>query len=272
MKNSASSILYICHGGGPMPLLAGDEAHEQMRVLLKQLSTRIKKPSAIIVLSAHWEAQQPTITSGANPELIYDYSGFPEESYHIHYPAAGEPALAKKIANLLQTQGIEAKMDAKRGLDHGVFIPLKIMYPAADIPCVQVSLLRNLDALKHIQIGEALAPLKNENVLILGSGFSFHNMQAFFGRTPAEVHEMNQAFENWLIETCSSTELSESERKQRLVNWTQAPHARYCHPREEHLLPLHVCYGVAQTACSETFELEVLGVKASCYLWQSLHE
>lgn len=267
MKKSSASILYICHGGGPLPLLAGDQAHAQMRSLLKQLAKRIKKPDAIIVLSAHWEERQATVTAAANPQLIYDYSGFPEESYAIQYPASGDPLLAKKIASLLKTNGLPAVLDAQRGFDHGLFIPLKIMYPAADIPCVQVSLLKNLDALAHINLGEALAELKNENVLLLGSGLSFHNMQAFFGRAPTQVHEMNQAFENWLIETCSSTALSEKERKQRLINWAQAPHARYCHPREEHLLPLQVCYGVAQTHCKETFELEVLGVKASCYLW-----
>jgi aromatic ring-opening dioxygenase catalytic subunit (LigB family) len=127
--------------------------------------------------------------------------------------------------------------------------------------------VNGLDPETHIQIGAALSGLKYDNLLVIGSGFSFHNMKAFFAPKTAEIEKMNMDFMQWLNETCSSPDLEESERNRRLVNWENAPSARFCHPREEHLLPLHVCYGVANRACSEVFELEIIGKKASVYLW-----
>jgi len=139
----SGSVIFISHGGGPLPLL-GDEAHQEMVDSLKNLATILAKPSAIIVISAHWEENKPTITSGTNPSLIYDYYGFPKESYEIQYPAPGEPRLAHKMFDLLNKRGIETLLDEQRGFDHGVFVPLKIMFPEADIPCVQLSLVNNL--------------------------------------------------------------------------------------------------------------------------------
>lgn len=259
-------VLFLSHGGGPMPLL-GDKGHMEMVEHLKNIATTIKKPSAIIVVSAHWEEKIATITSAAKPSLIYDYYGFPEESYHIEYACPGEPELANSVSQALSNADIESRLEAQRGLDHGVFVPLKIMYPEADIPCVQLSLNSNLDPAQHIKIGQALSDLSYDNLLLIGSGFSFHNMRAFF--TPsAERNMMNQAFEDWLIDTCTSAEISEDERKQRLTKWVDAPYARFCHPREEHLLPLHVCYGLAQSACSDFFSLTIFGIKSSIYLWE----
>lgn len=260
------TVIYISHGGGPLPLL-GDTAHREMLANLKQIAATITKPSAIIVISAHWEQTRPTITSAARPALIYDYAGFPPESYAIQYTAPGMPKLAGKIFDSLKNHGIEALMDATRGFDHGLFVPLKIMYPDADIPCVQLSLLHNLNPADHINIGKALSGLNDSNLLIMGSGFSFHNMSAFFSPASDETRLKNESFEQWLIETCSSQTLSENDRELRLINWEQAPAARYCHPREEHLLPLHVCYGVAQSAAKQVFVFGVLGKKASAYLW-----
>lgn len=148
-------VLFISHGGGPMPLL-GDEGHNEMIACLKEITTQIRKPSAIVVVSAHWEEKVPTITSGANPSLIYDYYGFPEESYAIKYPCSGEPALAGQIHNLLEKAGISSTLDVQRGFDHGLFVPLAIMYPDADIPCVQLSLINTLNPTEHIKIGRAL--------------------------------------------------------------------------------------------------------------------
>jgi aromatic ring-opening dioxygenase catalytic subunit (LigB family) len=116
-------------------------------------------------------------------------------------------------------------------------------------------------------MGEALADIQRDGLLIIGSGFSFHNMRAFFSATTHQEEEMNIAFEKWLIETCTSEEKSESSRKDSLINWTEAPHARYCHPREEHLLPLHVCYGINKSACCKHYSLKILGKRASFYLW-----
>jgi aromatic ring-opening dioxygenase catalytic subunit (LigB family) len=266
IEDSPLSILYVSHGGGPLPLL-GDESHREMVANLRQVTAQIARPAAIIVISAHWEAGKATITAGANPSLIYDYYGFPKQSYEIQYPVSGEPALARKVLALLKDKGIDAELDDQRGFDHGLFVPLKIMYPEADIPCIQLSLVDSLNPVEHIKLGEALAGLGKENVLVTGSGFSFHNLRAFFAPVTAESQLMNESFERWLIDTCSDRGLDERDRAQRLACWEDAPAARYCHPREEHLLPLHVCYGTAGRACRKAFELNILGRKASAYLW-----
>jgi aromatic ring-opening dioxygenase catalytic subunit (LigB family) len=248
-----------------MPLL-GDENHIHMVNFLQSIAWEFEQPSAILVVSAHWEARRPSITSGRSPALIYDYYGFPNEAYEIQYPAPGDPALADLIYHLLQENEFDAVLDAERGFDHGVFVPLKIMYPEAGIPCVQLSLLQGLNAEAHIRLGKALSPLRHKNVLILGSGFSFHNMQAFLSRG-AMQDSKNDAFQKWLIDTCTGLHLSEQERESRLVHWKSAPFARYCHPREEHLLPLHVCYGIAGAAAKLVFYEEILGVKSCAFLW-----
>lgn len=249
-----------------MPLL-GDAGHQALVDTLKQITTQLSKPSAILVISAHWEETLPTITSASKPSLIYDYYGFPPESYAIQYPCSGDPKLAQHIHSALEKCGITAKLDDQRGLDHGVFVPLTIMYPQADIPCVQLSLKNNLNPAEHIQIGKALQHLEYDNLLVIGSGFSFHNMRAFFAANSAEMSKQNADFEQWLLTTCSSTALSEKDREQKLIEWANAPSARFCHPREEHLLPLHVCYGMAQKASKSTFELDILNKKASMYIW-----
>ena len=262
----APTVLFLSHGGGPLPLL-GDEGHSELVENLKSISEIIKRPTAIIVISAHWEEKIPTLTHAEHPHLIYDYGGFPDAAYDIKYPASGNPPLASEISSLLQEKGFEAELDDKRGFDHGLFVPLKIMYPDADIPCIQLSLLNNLDPAVHLKMGEALAELTHENLLIIGSGFSFHNMRAFFTPSTDESRHMNESFEAWLIETCSDNAMDENERYDRLKYWEHAPFARYCHPREEHLLPLHVCYGIAQRAAAKVFEFNILGIKSSAYLW-----
>lgn len=266
MNHNNRSILFLSHGGGPLPLL-GDESHIEMVKNLKRIAEKIDRPSAILLISAHWEEEAPTITSGTNPSLIYDYYGFPEESYQIEYPCTGNPLLAGKVAQRLNASGIANRLDEDRGFDHGLFVPLKIMYPEADIPCVQISLLKSLNPADHIKIGAALSDIEYDGLLIIGSGFSFHNMRAFFGTETADTRVMNEKFEQWLIDTCSNTQIDEVERRSRLENWEQAPFARYCHPREEHLLPLLVCYGMAQKACHEYFELKILNKKSSLYFW-----
>lgn len=264
--NKTKRILFVSHGGGPLPLL-GDPAHDDLIDCLKSITKKIDKPSAILVISAHWEQCTVTITSGANPNLIYDYSGFPEQSYNIEYPCSGEPVLADKIHTALKQAGIDSQLNDQRGFDHGVFVPLKIMYPDADIPCVQLSLLNSLDPDQHIKIGQALKNLDYGKLLIIGSGFTFHNMKAIFSADKSQSRAKNHAFEQWLLQTCSDTAINEDERSERLVNWPSAPAARYCHPREEHLMPLHVCYGAAGKACSETSEFDIMDIRSSMYLW-----
>lgn len=259
-------ILFLSHGGGPMPLL-GDESHYEMVNCLKEITQKLRKPSAILVISAHWEEDLPTLTSGEQPPLIYDYYGFPYPSYSIRYPCPGDPALAQQVYTVLNDVYFPSRLDPRRGFDHGLFVPLKIMFPEADIPCVQISLMNNLDPIDHINLGRSLRGLNYENLLVIGSGFSFHNIKEFFISETEDAKLMNEAFEDWLIETCSSQDIDETERAHRLIDWEKTPYARYCHPREEHLLPLHVCYGLAQSACTEYFEVPILNKKASMYVW-----
>eukprot|EP01029_Cantina_marsupialis_P012264 TRINITY_DN270916_c0_g1_i1.p1 TRINITY_DN270916_c0_g1~~TRINITY_DN270916_c0_g1_i1.p1 ORF type:complete len:269 (-),score=54.24 TRINITY_DN270916_c0_g1_i1:103-909(-) len=260
-------ILFVSHGGGPLPLL-GHEEHKEMISTLKSISKKIRKPSAILMISAHWEEKTFHVTSTDNPSLIYDYYGFPRESYSIEYPCKSDPTLAEEVIGSFKKAGIECNADEKRGFDHGLFVPLKIMYPEAHIPCIQLSLKSNMNAEEHINIGTALSNIDYDNLLIIGSGFSFHNMSAFFSEGTHISKEKNESFEDWLINTFSDSTMSEDERTNKLIHWDSAPSARFCHPREEHLLPLHVCYGASgKTACMEYFEVEILNKKSSMYLW-----
>jgi len=264
---SLAPILYIPHGGGPLPVL-GDPHHRALANFLTKIPQRITPPTAILVISAHWEAELATLTYHAQPELIYDYYGFPDEAYQLHYPAKGYPALAKSIAEHLQNDHYPIALDEQRGFDHGMFIPLMLMYPNADIPVLQLSLLRSLDPEAHVQLGEKLAFLRQQNVLILGSGMSFHNIQTFFSPSEQSTNK-SHAFDLWLQTTCLSTELNESTRKAMLINWQQAPQARFCHPREEHLLPLHICLGAASGAKAElVFNEKLMAASISSFLWQ----
>lgn len=274
MINSASSstlspVLYVPHGGGPLPIL-GDERHQKMIAFLTEIATQLSEPSAIVVISAHWEEDQATLTGGAHPGLIYDYSGFSPEAYQIQYDAPGDPKLAQDLRRMISAHDLPAGIDEQRGFDHGLFIPLKLMFPDARIPCVQLSLLKNLDPKMHIELGKAIAPLRKQNVLIIGSGMSFHNMRAFFSFSTDGI-AANEAFNDWLIDTCTAPSLSSEQREQRLIAWEKAPSARFCHPREEHLLPLHVCYGVTSAETPQSnivFNDEIMGTKVTSFLWR----
>jgi 4,5-DOPA dioxygenase extradiol len=262
---SKAQIVYFSHGGGPLPIL-GDASHKAMIEFMKQLPSQLRKPDAILVISAHWEESTATLLGARNPPMFYDYYGFPEEAYAINYPAPGSPDLANRIAELLNRKGIRADIDSERGFDHGLFIPLKMMYPQADIPSLQLSLIRGLDSAAHIELGRALHGLMSENILVIGSGFSFHNMRAFsWGGTDAP-DPANDAFQNWLINVCTGS-MPQSEREQRLIDWQASPSARYCHPREEHLLPLHVCSGMAGKAATVIFDDHILGKRAVAFIW-----
>lgn len=262
-------VLYIPHGGGPLPLL-GDAAHAELVPFLQAIPERLPRPSSILVVSAHWEQRYPTLTSAAAPSLLYDYGGFPPESYEIRYPAPGSPGLAEQARQLLNANGFTAHLDGERGFDHGMFVPLKLMYPDADIPCVQLSLLEGLDPEQHIRMGEALAPLLDENVLVLGSGSSFHNMRAMIGSKPGanSAYAQSAEFNDWLLDACTNPRLDSAERKQRLIDWEAAPQARYCHPREEHLLPLHACFGCASgNAAEAVFDGKLFGLAMAGLYW-----
>lgn len=247
-----AQIVYFSHGGGPLPIL-GDEGHKGMVDFMMKLSAQLKKPDAILVVSAHWEEQSATLLGSKMPSMLYDYYGFPAEAYTITYPAPGSPALANQIVQLLEKGKIQAHIDTERGFDHGLFIPLKLMYPQADIPSIQLSLLRGLNPAAHIALGKALRELTNQNILVVGSGFSFHNLRAFSWNETVRPDPRNDAFQEWLIQVCTGQK-QQDELEEQLINWEGAPNARYCHPREEHLLPLHVCVGIARKPAKLIFD------------------
>lgn len=264
--NSGLRIVYLSHGGGPLPVL-GDASHRAMVAFMRQLPGRIRKPDAIIVVSAHWEESTVAVLGAPNPPMLYDYYGFPEEAYRIAYPAPGHPDLAERMVGSLTAAGISAHIEPRRGFDHGLFIPLALMYPQADIPSLQLSLVRGLDPAAHIALGKALQAMAAENVLVIGSGFSFHNMPAFSWKEENRPDPANDAFQDWLIEVICAEALSRDERDQRLIEWQSAPSARYCHPREEHLLPLHVCLGMAGKPGQVLFDDSILGKRAVAFGW-----
>lgn len=261
-------VLFVPHGGGPMPLL-GEASHRELSAFMQSVSKELPRPKAILVITAHWEEGVATLSSAPAPGMFYDYYGFPPESYKFKYSAAGNPELAQTIAGLLAVAGIQSQLDPERDFDHGTFVPLMLMYPQADIPVVQLSLLKNLNPAAHIALGKALAPLREQGVLILGSGMSFHNMQAFFSANPT-TKGRSEHFDNWLTETLISAELSAAEKNTRLTAWKTAPEALFCHPREEHLLPLHVCFGAgsqASPAAAKVFSGFLFNTKISAFLW-----
>jgi 4,5-DOPA dioxygenase extradiol len=260
-----AQIVYLSHGGGPLPIL-GDPGHKAMLDFMTRLPAQLRKPDAILVVSAHWEESAATLQGAPHPSMFYDYYGFPDEAYTITYPAPGSPELAGRIARCLEENQVPSRIDPQRGFDHGLFIPLKMMYPQADIPCLQLSLLRSLNPAAHIALGKALRPFLTENILVVGSGFSYHNLRAFsFGGMDAP-DPANDAFQNWLIEV-NTAPVSQTEREQRMIEWQKAPSARYCHPREDHLLPLHVCLGMAGKEAQVVFDDKILGKRSVGFMW-----
>lgn len=236
--------VFIPHGGGPCffmdwdPRDEWDKMADYLRHIAKDLPA---KPKAIVMVSAHWIQSEVTVTSGANPDMMFDYYGFPAHTYELRYPAPGEPALAERLVALLKGAGIPARTNPKRGFDHGMFIPLLLMYPDADIPVVQLSLTQTLNPAEHIAIGQAIQSLRDEGVLIVGSGMSFHNMR---GYGDPHYGPISDQFDAWLTQAVES---DPAARNASLSNWEAAPQARQCHPprAEEHLIPLMVVAGAA---------------------------
>jgi 4,5-DOPA dioxygenase extradiol len=268
MNNTSDTmpVLFVSHGGGPLPLL-GDPTHGEMLAAFQAIREHLPRPKAIVVISAHWEETQVAVNAGGHSSLLYDYYGFPQESYEINYPAPGDQTLAARVRQLLTDCDMATAQAENRGLDHGVFVPLKLLYPAADIPVVQISLASHLEPNWHIRLGQALQPLRDEGVMIIGSGFNFHNMSVLSrGSTKAQKSEA-EAFTNWLDEVLIDSNLPEVARQEQLSNWEQAPGARFSHPREEHLLPIHVCYGAASAEVRQVFPFTIYGFDGRCYLW-----
>lgn len=264
--NSSARLptLYIPHGGGPcffmdpMPGFAPD-TWDAMAAFLRGIPATIgTRPQAVLVISAHWECAAPTVLANEKYTLLYDYYGFPEHTYRLTYPASGSPAVGARVQALLAQAGIATQQEQQRGLDHGVFIPFKLIYPDADMPIVQLSLQQNLDPAYHLAVGRALAPLREEGVLIVGSGLSYHNLREFF--TPsAPANQASVQFDAWLGNAISA---APAERERLLTQWQAAPGARACHPRSEHLLPLMVAAGAAGSDAGRISYNELLMGKA----------
>jgi aromatic ring-opening dioxygenase catalytic subunit (LigB family) len=235
---------FIPHGGGPCFFMDWNPPHAWLKManFLKGLpATLPQTPRAIVVVSAHWLESTVSVTGALSPELIYDYYGFPAHTYELKYPAPGSPELAQDIVQALERADIPAKVDPSRGFDHGMFIPMLLMFPEANIPLVQLSLNSNLDPLTQIELGKTLENLRDQGVLIIGSGMSFHNMRGYGDPRYAPISD---EFDVWLTNTVQA---SPKDRHEALLNWDKAPSARHCHPprQEEHLLPLMVAAGAA---------------------------
>jgi aromatic ring-opening dioxygenase catalytic subunit (LigB family) len=199
-------------------------------------------PKAVLVISGHWEERNFTVMAAAEPPMLYDYYNFPEHTYRVRYPAPGSPALAEQVIRMLAKAGLAVDRDAERGFDHGTFAPLVVMYPQADIPVIQVSLRSGYDPAEHLALGRALAPLREQGVLIVGSGLSYHNLRLV--RMGSAAKGSSQAFDRWLQHTL--TESTPAERRVQLEGWEHAPSARDAHPQEDHLMPLMVAVGAAE--------------------------
>lgn len=237
-------VLFIPHGAGPCFFMDWNpaDAWQEMADFLGNIRSSLPgKPSGILMVSAHWLADDFSVTAGERPELIYDYHGFPEHTYELSYPAPGNPTLAGRVTDLLAQSALTSREDKERGFDHGMFIPLKLMFPDADIPVVQLSLRSDLDPAAHQRAGKALQALRREGVLIIGSGMSFHNMR---GYGDARFTPISETFDAWLTDAVAATP---SGREDLLNRRASAPHAHQCHPpgHEEHLLPLMVTAGAA---------------------------
>ncbi|KXS09061.1 Extradiol aromatic ring-opening dioxygenase [Gonapodya prolifera JEL478] len=255
--------------------------------LLMNKDSNPTPPKAILLVTAHWEEPEdhptgnsghdrgPAISAGSRHDLLFDYYGFPPETYKYKYPAPGSPEIAQKAFDLLKGAGFRPRLDTKRGWDHGVFVPMLLIRPEADIPIIQCSLLSTLNAEEHVRMGQALEPLRNEGVAIVGSGYSFHNMRLFratgFGRggkLPDDMTKKLREFGEGIKQAC--TVASPTDRVKQLKEWAKIPGGRIAHEREENLLPLLVCAGAAGNDAGKLVweETDTPTPPVHSYLWE----
>jgi aromatic ring-opening dioxygenase catalytic subunit (LigB family) len=263
-STSRMPVVFLPHGGGPWPFVDMGWDIKDAKTLETYLRDVAKlpktAPKALLVISAHWEERMPTVMTSPRPPMLYDYYGFPAASYEIQWPAPGEPALAARVQELLGKAGFASAADQQRGFDHGTFVPLKLTYPDAQIPTVQLSLKAGLDPAEHLAIGRALAPLRDEGVFIIGSGMTFHNLRTF--RDP-RAQPIAETFDAWLQDAATRPA---AERDRALASWVIAPAAREAHPREEHLIPLMVIAGAAgEDRGSVGYSGTFAGIRLSAY-------
>jgi aromatic ring-opening dioxygenase catalytic subunit (LigB family) len=242
MRQPRLPTYFLSHGGGPWPWLKAERsAYDELETSLHEVRRELGQvPRAVLMISGHWEADRFLLSSAARPPMVFDYYGFPEHTYRIRYDAPGNPALAETVRALLERGGMPAGLDSGRGFDHGTFTLMHTMYPGADMPLLQLSLKADYDPAEHIKVGELIAPLRDQGVVIIGSGFSYHDTRGIMSGRGAEA---SAAFDRWLGDTLVKS--SPDERRQRLRRWSAAPAARAAHPREDHLIPLMVAVGAA---------------------------
>jgi len=232
---------FISHGGGPWPWIPDMRAafaplEESFVAMRKDLP---RTPRAVLMISGHWEADDFAVMTSPRPPMVYDYYNFPPHTYEITYPAPGAPDIARRAIGLIKSAGLPVRGDDAQGFDHGTFVPMAILWPEADVPLFQVSIRHSYDPADHFALGRALAPLRDEDVLILGSGLSYHNLRLFGpgAKVPSE------AFDHWLGDALA---LPPAERTSAILGWESAPHARTCHAQEDHLVPLFPALGAAE--------------------------
>ncbi|KAH6673491.1 extradiol ring-cleavage dioxygenase class iii protein-like protein subunit B [Halenospora varia] len=268
-------VVAVCHGGGPMPVL-NDPGHAELIKSMKTTIPSILKlgtpdaPKAIVLVTAHWSERRPTISNARKHKLFYDYGGFPPESYKLKYDAPGSPEVAGEVYEVLEKAGLSPEMDEERGWDHGVFIPMLLINPSANIPIIQLSVLASASPSQHYAMGQALSSLRSKNIAILGSGMpTFHNLRMMFSGAldnPA-VQTRNRQWSEKLTETVGVE--SSEERGKKLEGWREWVGAKEAHPMggEEHFLPLVVCAGAAGEGKAEYWADEILGGKQYSYYW-----
>ncbi|MSQ59122.1 MAG: dioxygenase [Betaproteobacteria bacterium] len=226
--------LFVSHGAPTMALEPGAAG-----AALSALGKRLPRPSSILIISPHWDSPSAVVSSAVRPQTIHDFHGFPAPLYELRYPASGAPAMAQRVTELLQAAGIPCASDPMRGLDHGAWSPLRFLFPEADIPAAQLSLQSQRDPSYQVHVGRALAPLRDENVLIIGSGSMTHNLSEFRGKrfdSPPQPYVTE--FQEWFARRIGARNLEELMDYRRL-----APNAARAHPEDEHLLPLFIAMG-----------------------------
>ncbi len=230
--------IFVSHGA-PTLVLEDRPATRFMR----ELGAALGRPRAIVCVSAHWETEMPAVSLACPPETIHDFHGFPEALYRLRYPAPGAPEVGRRVARLLEEAGLACHLDPDRGLDHGAWVPMMLAWPEADVPVTQLSIQHHLGTRHHLRVGEALAPLADEGVLVLGSGSATHNLGEAIGalrsgQEPGSPSEWARAFEAWLVDRVAGGDTGALCEYRRL-----APHGARAHPRDEHFLPLLVAAG-----------------------------
>jgi aromatic ring-opening dioxygenase catalytic subunit (LigB family) len=272
------------HLAGPLPLLRDPDHIEIIQSLksrvpqILKLDNQLLRPRAIVLITAHWSTDSPTISTVEKPDLIYDYYGYPPEAYNITYSGRGDLQIANEIVHALEKEGIvNASLDSSRGWDHGVYVPMIFVNPQADLPIVQMSVLSNEDAKQHLRIGRALRALRNKNVAVVGSGFaSFHNLNMIkplrdaSSNRRSEIREMSS---QWSDSLWKSLSISETEQRwEALMKWRHLPFADTMHPplRGDHMMPLLITAGAAfDDEPTKYYKDKFLGLDILTYYWDN---